>query len=173
MPFLGDHDIYDICDEMEYDALLEASKNHILVIKVYSPVCRACKALEPKFIKLKNDFAKENVPVVFAEMSSFHTTDLIRDLDIHALPTVQLYVAGELQSNVECAPSKVPQLKEEMIQLVKENVDFTTRALKKEEEDVHVKIPTWKAAVGDFVDDYIGFILARQPSSSRRMVEQV
>jgi thiol-disulfide isomerase/thioredoxin len=113
-------------------ALLEANQDKIVVIKFFAPWCRACKAVEPKYIQITRDEKYLGLPLVFAQLSIQHSKDYVKNLGILALPSVQMY-AGEfgLVESFPCGPSKVPVLKKKIAQVVNDHVDPTSLLLKK------------------------------------------
>lgn len=148
LPMTTSDGIYDIADALEFDALIQHAET--CVIKFYSPQCRACKKLEPKFVQLHSEFnSNDDDTVEFAQVATLHNKALFQELNIRALPTVQIYVKGKLHSSLKCLPSNVPVLKEQLQQLV----------LSKQREGPATPPPRRD------VNDYIDFIQSRQAKS--------
>jgi thiol-disulfide isomerase/thioredoxin len=104
-PLLGDDGIYHITNREEYDALLQANPDQIIVLKVYAPWCRACKGLEPKFAGMVHDPKYETLPVLFADLSIQHNKAFVQQIGVLALPTIQFYIGQAVQDNFPCGPS--------------------------------------------------------------------
>jgi calmodulin len=118
----GDNGVYDLTNESDHASFLAEHPDDLVVLKVYAPWCRACKALSPKFASLARDDALSNTPIVFAQLSIQHNKDFIKSLGVLALPTVQFYVAGRLVDTFACGPSKFPTLKRKLAALIADNV---------------------------------------------------
>jgi calmodulin len=130
LPFDG-NGLIEVNSPEQFAALLKYSHDKLLIVKVYAPWCRACKALEPKFLSFVNDPKfNENIPIVWAAFSIQHSKAFVKSLGVLALPTVQFYVGGQLTENFGCGPSKVPILKRKLVTLVNNHVDPITRSLK-------------------------------------------
>ena len=130
---ISDDGIFEVDSPAEYAALIAGNQDKIILIKFYSPYCRACKGLAPKYIALTKDERLANLPIVFAEMDTtkYHR-DFAKKLGVKALPSIQFHVGQEgILENYPCAPTKVPILKKKLANLVNERVDKKTRKLKK------------------------------------------
>jgi thioredoxin-like negative regulator of GroEL len=133
MPALGDDGIYQIETQAQYAALLQGvGKDQIVILKCFAPWCRACKALAPKFMHVSHDPKYKNLPIVWADLNVQSNKDLVQTLGVKSLPTIQFYVAGQLQDSFQCGPSKVPILKLKLAAMVNEHVHAATRKLKDE-----------------------------------------
>jgi len=123
--------LYHITNEAEYKSLLDASKDKLIVLKVFAPWCKACKGLAPKFQGLVRDEKYKGLPIVWADLNIQGNKDFVKSIGVLALPTVQLYAGNGLKTDTfPCGPSKVPILKRKLVKLVNENVDAKTRMLK-------------------------------------------
>lgn len=132
LPTRGEDGIYHCRDRQDFTELCQACADQIIVLKCYAPWCRACKAMEPKFIQLCHDSRFETLPIVWADITSLHNADLMQEWDMVALPAFRLYARGQLQDSFECGPSKFPLLKKKLTTLINQCVDATTRQLKEE-----------------------------------------
>jgi thioredoxin-like negative regulator of GroEL len=133
LPTLGNHGIYHIRDAAEHAALVRNFKNQILVVKCYAPWCKACKALEPKFNHLRHDPIYASLPIVWADLTSAHNKDLIADLGVKGMPSIQFFVGGQLRDTFLCGPVKgIPVLQQKLGHLVNACVNVKTRQLKED-----------------------------------------
>lgn len=124
--------VYKILSKTQYmNFLTSVAKNRIVVLKIFAPWCRACKALAPKFSQITHDEKyNENLPIVWAELSVQYNKELVEELAVDALPTVQFYVDGRLEDSFACGPTKSLLLKRKLAQTINANVDAQTRQLK-------------------------------------------
>jgi len=115
----------------------QAHPDKLVVIKFFAAYCRACKALDPLFITVKEDDQLRNLPIVWAEYQSQRKNkELFRQLNVLALPTVQFYDGSRgLVENFPCGPAKVPLLKQKLAQFLNTRVDPKTLQLKDIEEE--------------------------------------
>lgn len=129
----GDDGIYHLTTPEEHAALLQTmGKDKLVILKVFAPWCRACKGLEPKFLKMSTEPEyNENVPIVWASLSIQNNKAFVQSLGVLALPTVQFYVRGKIVDTFPCGPSKVPIFRQKLTALVHDNVDRTTGTLQK------------------------------------------
>lgn len=126
-PELGKDGLYKIMNKEQHLNFLEANPDKIVVLKFFAPWCRACKGLEPKFLRVKNDDRYDNLPLVFADFNVQDNKEYIKALGILALPNVHIYAGADgLVENFPCGPSKVPILKKKIAQVVNERVDEET-----------------------------------------------
>ena len=111
---------------------LEAHPDKLIVIKFFASYCRACKALEPGFIAVKEDNQLANLPIVWAEYQSQRKNkELFQSLSVVALPTVQFYDGTRgLVENFPCGPAKIPLLKQKLAAFLNTRVDPQTLQLK-------------------------------------------
>lgn len=119
--------IYSIHSE-----LLKANPDKLVVMKFYASYCQACKALEPMFIRVKEDKQLTNLPIVWAEwQSQRNNKDLFGRLGVLALPTVHFYDGSRgLIENFPCGPAKLPLLKQKLARFLNTRVDSQTLQLK-------------------------------------------
>jgi len=102
-----------------------------MVVKFYAPWCRACKAVEPKFIQISKDENYSSIPIVFGQISVQHNKAYVKSLGILALPSIQIYAGSEgLVENFPCGPSKIPMLKRKISETINAKVDPETLMLK-------------------------------------------
>lgn len=150
LPKLGKNGLYQITNEVEYRTLLEHNADKLIVLKVFAPWCKTCKALAPKFQALARGLGGVNnistttsnnnknnellLPIIWAELPhSKRNKDFVKSvLGISALPSVQLYAGNGMKvESFPCGPSKVTTiLKPKLTQLIKDHVDIPTRQLK-------------------------------------------
>lgn len=130
-PELGSDGLYHLQNKEQHAALMKSvGQDKIVVLKVYAPWCRACKALEAKFLQIRHDPKYSNLPVIWADLTIQHNKEFIKQLGVLALPTVQFYVKGRLMDTFPCGPSKVPILKRKLAATVNTHVDPTTMHLR-------------------------------------------
>jgi Ca2+-binding EF-hand superfamily protein/thiol-disulfide isomerase/thioredoxin len=111
-------------------ALLESYKDKLIVLKVYAPWCKACKALEPKFNALVRDNKYDNLPIIWADLTIQNNKDFVKSIGVLALPTIQFYARSQKLDTFPCGPSKLPILKRKLVQLINDQVDSSTYQLK-------------------------------------------
>jgi CRP-like cAMP-binding protein/Ca2+-binding EF-hand superfamily protein/thiol-disulfide isomerase/thioredoxin len=115
--------IYALHTPEEHTALMEYAADKLVVLKIFAPWCRACKALEPKFAKLSQEPSlNDGIPILWASLSIQHNKAFVQSLGVLALPTVQFYVGGKLLDTFPCGPSKVPILTKKLDALVHDHV---------------------------------------------------
>jgi Ca2+-binding EF-hand superfamily protein/thiol-disulfide isomerase/thioredoxin len=130
-PELGSDGLYHLQNKEQHAELMKSvGQDKIVVLKVYAPWCRACKALEAKFLQVRHDPKYSNLPIVWADLTIQHNKEFIKQLGVLALPTVQFYVQGRLIDTFPCGPSKVPILKRKLASTVNTHVDPGTMQLK-------------------------------------------
>lgn len=97
---------------------MEANQDKIVVLKVFAPWCKACKALGPRFLSVVNDKKYAKFPVLFADLSVVANKDFVKKIGVVALPSVQFYAGTDgLVDNFPCGPSKVGILKRKLAQV--------------------------------------------------------
>jgi len=127
VPVRLENGIYDLETKEAHLELLASNPGKIVIMKFYAPWCRACKGLEPRFVKISKDTKYDKLPLVFAQMSVQHNKAYIKSMGILALPSVHIYAGTEgLVENFPCGPSKVPVLKKKIAQVVNSKVDPDT-----------------------------------------------
>lgn len=119
-------------------ALLTAYPDHLVILKVFAPWCRACKGLEPKFKALVADNKYAKLPMIWADLTIQHNKDFVKTIGVLALPTIQFYVHGQRLDTFPCGPSKVPILKQKLTQLVTDYIDASTLQLKPKSDTADV-----------------------------------
>jgi len=140
IPKLGKNGLYLITNEEEYRTLLNHNADKLIVLKVFAPWCKTCKALEPKFQALARGLsgatngADVALPIIWAELPhSKRNKDFVKSvIGVSALPSVQLYAGNGMKVDTfPCGPSKVSTiLKPKLSQLILEHVDMPTKQLK-------------------------------------------
>ena len=114
-----------------HSAWLEANPDKLMVIKFYAPWCRACKAVEPKFVQISKDDKYSDIPIIFGQLSVQHNKAFVKQLGILALPSIQIYAGSEgLVENFPCGPSKIPMLKRKLTETINAKVDPQSLMLK-------------------------------------------
>ena len=102
-----------------------------MVVKFYAPWCRACKAVEPKFLQISKDPAYASIPIAWGQLSVQHNKAYVKSLGIMALPSIQIYAGSEgLVENFPCGPSKVPMLRRKITETINDKIDPNTLTLK-------------------------------------------
>jgi thioredoxin-like negative regulator of GroEL len=159
LPILGNHGIYHIRDAAEHAALVRNFKNQIIVVKCYAPWCKACKALEPKFNHLRHDPIYASLPIVWADLTSAHNKDLIADLGVKGMPSIQFFVGGQLRDTFLCGPVKgIPVLQQKLGHLVNACVNVKTRQLKEDILVVRQEDAVVEERKTTSVDHYLHFL---------------
>eukprot|EP00548_Thalassiothrix_antarctica_P007149 CAMPEP_0194130402 /NCGR_PEP_ID=MMETSP0152-20130528/1447_1 /TAXON_ID=1049557 /ORGANISM="Thalassiothrix antarctica, Strain L6-D1" /LENGTH=639 /DNA_ID=CAMNT_0038824903 /DNA_START=35 /DNA_END=1954 /DNA_ORIENTATION=+ len=130
-PEVGSNGLYQIENPEQHKTLLEAYPNKLVVIKVFAPWCKACKAVATKFIGISKDKKYDELPILWAEMTVSGNKSYIKELGILALPSIMFYAGSEgLVENFPCGPSKVPIFKRKLVQFINTYVDSKSRELK-------------------------------------------
>lgn len=113
-------------------AFLKVNPDKLVVMKFKAGYCRACAAVEPKFIALKNKKDWDGLPIVWAEMTASPTNkDFFRRLGILSLPTIHFYDGTNgLVENFACGPAKMPILEQKLVQFVQQRVEPETQQLR-------------------------------------------
>ncbi|KAL7542836.1 hypothetical protein ACHAXR_012142 [Thalassiosira sp. AJA248-18] len=123
--------IWEIQNDVQHNAWLQANPDKIMVIKFYAPWCRACKSVEPKFVQISKDPKYDDIPIIFGQLSVQHNKAYVKSLGIMALPSMQIYVGSEgLLENFPCGPSKIPILKRKITETINTKVDPESLVLK-------------------------------------------
>jgi calmodulin len=125
----ADTGVWNLSTPDDHEALMAASKEKLVILKVFAPWCRACKGLEPKFVQLSREFttALDTVtplPIEWASLTIQHNKAFVQRLGVLALPTIQFYVGGQLVDTFPCGPSKVPMLKRKLTALLADHVTY-------------------------------------------------
>jgi thiol-disulfide isomerase/thioredoxin len=125
--------------------LLQVHRNQLVVIKFYAAYCKACRALAPKFLQVKDDPQLAGLPVVWAEFQTTRDSkNLFRRLGVLTLPTIHFYDgtiphededASNLIENFPCPPAKINLLKKKLARFVNSRVDPVTRQLQPLQRD--------------------------------------
>lgn len=119
--------ITHLSTEEHYKNFLSANPDSLVVMKFFAPWCRACKGLEPKFVRIAT--STENKNVVFAQFNVQNNKEFVKSLGILALPNVHFYGEQQILESFPCGPSKVPILRRKLVDYVVNRVDPSTGAL--------------------------------------------
>lgn len=97
----------------QYLQVLRESSDSLVVLKVFAPWCRSCRALTPKV----NRFAREFSNVRFFKMDYEQNKELCHRLGVASMPTFVFYwgVAGEIEK-FSCGPQRAYILREKIEQ---------------------------------------------------------
>ena len=86
---------------------LDENADKLVVIKYFASWCRSCRSMKPRFERVASDWGSR---ARFFEVEYDKNKELCRDdLNLLALPTVQIYAGGAagLLDTFSCGPSKV------------------------------------------------------------------
>mmetsp|Transcript_7917 Transcript_7917/g.11422 ORF Transcript_7917/g.11422 Transcript_7917/m.11422 type:complete len:575 (-) Transcript_7917:236-1960(-) len=132
-PTLSTSGIYDIETEEQHAAFLKAHPDKLVVLKFYASYCRACKAMEPRFLNVKNDKQLNGLPIVWAECKASRLNkQFFKKLGVLALPTVHFYDGsnnGGLVENFQCGVNNIPLLKNKLATFLNTRVNPETLQL--------------------------------------------
>ena len=129
---------------------MRANPDKLVVIKFKANYCRACKAVEPKFIAVKNfatstptthnnnkgpsssSSSSSSLPIVWAEISSSpQNKDFFRRVGVLTLPTIHFYDGSNgLTENFPCGPKSFGLLSQKLANFLEHRVDPVTLQLK-------------------------------------------
>jgi calmodulin len=114
-----------------YSAFLQAHMDKIIVMKFKASYCRACLAIEGPFLETKNEPTLSNLPIVWAECTaSMSNKVLFRQLNVLSLPTIHFYDNNQLIENFSCGPTKIPILRQKLVEVLTRRLDPATLRLK-------------------------------------------
>ena len=129
--------------------LIQSNPDKLVIVKFYASYCKACRALAPKFLEVKNDPQLDNLPIVWAEFQTKrHTKELFQRLGVLTLPTIHFYDGGMLHlnqnpndyanliENFPCPPAKIKLLKKKLARFMNSRVDPDTRQLKPIDDNI-------------------------------------
>ena len=84
-------------------AFLKQHPDKLVVMKFSASYCKACQALDAKFVLIRNNPKLSHLPIVWAEFgASRQTRAYFRRLDVLSLPSIQFYDGGQLVENFAC-----------------------------------------------------------------------
>lgn len=100
----------------EYLSLLEKSSSRLVVLKVFAPWCRSCRALSPKVARLSREFPE----VIFAKIDYERHRELCYRLGVNTMPTFIFYrgAAGEIDK-FSCGPARANVLRQKILDSVR------------------------------------------------------
>jgi len=131
VPEIGRDGIYHIDTSEQYIAFLKANPNKLAIVKIFAPWCKACKAIEPKFLAISKDKKYNSLPIVWASLTVAGNKAYVKEQGVLALPSMLFYAGSEgLVENFPCGPSKIPIMKRKLAQFINDYVDPETRNLK-------------------------------------------
>lgn len=127
---------------------MEENPDKLVVLKVFSPWCKTCKAMAPKFQALAKGLAtKGNLQLPIVWISLAYSKDLRAfvksTLKIRAVPSVILYAGNGVRvDSFPCGPPKVATiLQPKLVDLISTHVDYSTNTLKSTETGAVVANP--------------------------------
>jgi len=129
-PVLNREGVYDIKNQKEYQAFFRDNKDKLVVLKIFAPWCKSCKALGPRYVALVKDERYEKLPIVWAQLNVAELKRFVKTIGVSCVPSVQFYMGGVVYDSFPCGPSKVKTLKRKLAQLVNTNVDPKTLQVK-------------------------------------------
>eukprot|EP00533_Pseudo-nitzschia_delicatissima_P002619 CAMPEP_0116086690 /NCGR_PEP_ID=MMETSP0327-20121206/4985_1 /TAXON_ID=44447 /ORGANISM="Pseudo-nitzschia delicatissima, Strain B596" /LENGTH=274 /DNA_ID=CAMNT_0003577749 /DNA_START=146 /DNA_END=970 /DNA_ORIENTATION=+ len=138
LPKVGRDGLYHITTEEEYRSILTENPDKLIIVKVFSPWCKTCKAMAPKFhaVAKRVDIrdAPTKLPIVWVSLA--HSKEICRlvksELGVSAVPSVVFHAGdGEVVDSFRCGPSKVATvLRPKLADLIAKHVDHSTGTLK-------------------------------------------
>ena len=119
-------------------SILKENPDKLIIVKVFSPWCKTCKAMAPKFqaiakrVDIKD--APTKLPILWVSLT--HSKEIGRlvksELGVSAVPSVVFHAGdGEVVDSFRCGPSKVSTvLRPKLADLIAKHVDHSTGTLK-------------------------------------------
>lgn len=97
----------------EYLNTLRSNVDSLVILKIFAPWCRSCKALTPKV----NRLAREYSHIKFFKMNYEQNKDLCKRLGIYSMPTFIMYYGqrGELDK-FTCGPARTAILTRKIVE---------------------------------------------------------
>ena len=83
----------------------------LMLVKVFSRQCKACRAIGPRYQKLASDYGDS---VACYELEYEHVKHFAGDLGIKSLPCVQVYAGEHQMESIPCGPQKFSQVREKL-----------------------------------------------------------
>ena len=104
-----------VATEQEYDWLLEGTRDgQVSVLWFSGKRCRACKALEPRYNRLAEDWPHVSFHQMVVEENAEELMPLMKGLGVKSIPYVHIVANGETVERFPCGPSKVALLEEKL-----------------------------------------------------------
>ena len=106
-----------VATAQDYDWLVEGTQDgQVSVLWFSGKRCRACKALEPRYTKMAEDWPHLNFHQMVVEENSEELMPLMKGLGIKSIPFMHIVSNGETVERFACGPSKVALLEEKLDQ---------------------------------------------------------
>lgn len=102
--------VYNIRNEAQHKALLDANMDKLVVLKHFAPWCKTCQRLGPRFKGLARNPKYADAPIIFAELDISDNKRFQSSLGVVALPTLQFYANGEIVETFAAGPTAWPKL---------------------------------------------------------------
>lgn len=112
--------------------LLNAYPDKLIIVKFFATYCKACRSLEPKLTKVRQDPQLDDLPIVWAELAiaGWNKDFFQKTLRVLTLPTIHFYDGSRgLIENFPCGPAKIPLLKKKLARFINKRVDPQSRQL--------------------------------------------
>ncbi|KAI2511906.1 hypothetical protein MHU86_2422 [Fragilaria crotonensis] len=77
--------IQEVMTMDEYNKVVAAEKDQVVVVRFYAPWCRACKAMAPSYYKFSKDLEQKNVKFVDCPYTPLNA-DLHASLGVESIP---------------------------------------------------------------------------------------
>mmetsp|Transcript_18314 Transcript_18314/g.18391 ORF Transcript_18314/g.18391 Transcript_18314/m.18391 type:complete len:205 (-) Transcript_18314:80-694(-) len=97
----------------ELDAALCTSR--LVVVKFFAPWCRSCRMVTKQLNSLASKYGQT---VDFYEVSMEHSEEMFEKLEVHSMPTFQVYYAGQKIDHFSVGPSRARLVSEKIAECV-------------------------------------------------------
>lgn len=99
----------------EYLDTLHKHRGELIVLKIFAPWCRSCRALTPKLNRLCREFPT----VTFVKLDYERNKELCRRLGVVTMPTFIFYsgAAGEVEK-FSCGPARAHVLRQKVVDIM-------------------------------------------------------
>lgn len=99
----------------EYLSILEGNQDRLIVLKIFAPWCRSCRAVAPKVNRLAREFSE----ILFVKMDYERNKELCKRLDVRIMPTFIFYAGarGEIEK-FSCGPARAGIIREKIENLM-------------------------------------------------------
>lgn len=110
----------------EYLSTLEENRNKLVILKIFAPWCRSCRAVTPKVNRLAREFSD----ILFVKMDYERNKDLCKRLGVRIMPTFIFYwgAAGEVEK-FSCGPARAGIIREKIEDIIKGQCELPEAAL--------------------------------------------